>query len=114
MLFDPNASVVDIDFDDDDDIPEPNKELENDESNSDSESDPDYNEPLATFTRPRESQLSWRHKNEEVLFSVTIVKEEGKVFLMTPDHAPAGLIFLVLGLCQFDNVHSFRYLRGPL
>jgi len=65
MLFDPNNSDVDIDFDDDDDdIPEPNKEFENNEPNSDSESDAEDNEPLATFTRPRESQLSWRHKNE--------------------------------------------------
>jgi hypothetical protein len=63
MLFDPNASDVDTDFDDDD-IPEQNKEFENDEPNSDSESDAEDNEPLATFIRPRESQLSWRHKNE--------------------------------------------------
>ena len=65
MLFDPNASDVDIDFDDDDDdIPEQNKELENVEPNSDSESDAEDNEPLAAFTRPRESKLSWRHKND--------------------------------------------------
>jgi len=64
MLFDPNASDDNIDFDDYDDIPEQNKELENDEPNCDTESGAEDNEPLGTFTRPRQSQLSWGHKNE--------------------------------------------------
>jgi len=43
MLFDPNASDVDIGFDDYDDIPAQNKELENDEPNSDMDSDEEDN-----------------------------------------------------------------------
>jgi hypothetical protein len=42
MLFDPNASDVDIGFDDYDDIPAKNKALEN-EPNSDMDSDEEDN-----------------------------------------------------------------------